>query len=271
MYQVRGMYRENPFHNWYHGFSVLHFTYITLKTLAPEMASYLNPAEVMGLLVASLCHDVDHPGFNNTYEIVTESERAIKYNDISVLENHHSYVMLMILRQYDIFKNFERLNYRAVKKFMVNSVLATDMSVHFSTCSSLDSRSPEAPFTKSDADRQLFSNMLIHSSDLSAQTFVTNVALEWESRITTEFMHQVECEKKAGLEVTKMMNNLDDIVIRNKSQLGFIDYMLLPWWKNVSRLFPSLTPCLDNLLLNRQHYAQIVQQHTAPTQEDKSA
>lgn len=29
--EVRRSYRDNPFHNWYHGFSVLHFTYLSLK------------------------------------------------------------------------------------------------------------------------------------------------------------------------------------------------------------------------------------------------
>lgn len=29
--EVRRHYRDNPFHNWYHGFSVFHFAYLVLK------------------------------------------------------------------------------------------------------------------------------------------------------------------------------------------------------------------------------------------------
>lgn len=41
------------------------------------------------MLIGGACHDHEHPGFNNVYLIETKNEIAIKYNDVSVLENHH--------------------------------------------------------------------------------------------------------------------------------------------------------------------------------------
>ena len=35
----------------------------------------------MGALVAAIAHDVDHPGFNNSFLVSTKDEIAILYND----------------------------------------------------------------------------------------------------------------------------------------------------------------------------------------------
>lgn len=41
------------------------------------------------MIIGGGCHDFEHPGFNNAYLVETHHEYAIKYNDVSVLENHH--------------------------------------------------------------------------------------------------------------------------------------------------------------------------------------
>ena len=42
------------------------------------------------MLVAPACHDVNHPGLNNIYLVNTSHTYALRYNDKSVLENHHA-------------------------------------------------------------------------------------------------------------------------------------------------------------------------------------
>ena len=86
---VRQNYRDNPFHNWYHGFSCLHFAYLSLRTLT-NASQFLTHLDVLAMLVAALCHDIDHPGNTNSFEINMNSELALVHNDISVLESHHA-------------------------------------------------------------------------------------------------------------------------------------------------------------------------------------
>jgi len=88
---VRISYQDNPFHNWYHGFSVFHFSYYQLYVT--DISAFLHPLDVFGLLIAALCHDSDHPGLSNQHLIDSENDLSIHYNDVSVLENHHAYVM----------------------------------------------------------------------------------------------------------------------------------------------------------------------------------
>ncbi len=81
--------------------------------------------EIAVLITAAVCHDLDHPGYNNkfvsygrgvrvnielrqfvtsksvffSYQINARTELAIRYNDISPLENHHCAVTFQILEK----------------------------------------------------------------------------------------------------------------------------------------------------------------------------
>ena len=66
---------------------------------------------MMSYILAAACHDVDHPGVNNIYLIESRDKLAIRYNDISVLENHHVAITFDVLQsengKYNMFENFD--------------------------------------------------------------------------------------------------------------------------------------------------------------------
>ena len=49
----------------------------------------MSDMEAAVLLISSMVHDTDHPGVNNLYLVATRDRLALRYNDKSVLENHH--------------------------------------------------------------------------------------------------------------------------------------------------------------------------------------
>jgi hypothetical protein len=49
----------------------------------------LDDIEFASMIIGGACHDHEHPGVNNAFLIENREELAIKYNDVSVLENHH--------------------------------------------------------------------------------------------------------------------------------------------------------------------------------------
>ena len=65
--RVKDGYRDNPFHSWYHGWSVMHAAFLILSKTAARAA--FPPLEVLTLLTSALCHDLDHPGHNNAFEV----------------------------------------------------------------------------------------------------------------------------------------------------------------------------------------------------------
>ena len=53
-------YHKNPYHNFCHVVYVLHCTYMFL--MRSEIAKSLSRVDQLVLLIAALCHDVDHDG-----------------------------------------------------------------------------------------------------------------------------------------------------------------------------------------------------------------
>lgn len=61
-----------------------------------KMERFMTDLEILGLLVACLCHDLDHRGTNNAFQTKTDSPLAILYTT-STMEHHHFDQCIMIL------------------------------------------------------------------------------------------------------------------------------------------------------------------------------
>jgi 3'5'-cyclic nucleotide phosphodiesterase len=85
------------------------------------------------MIIGGACHAHEHPGVNNVYLVETRDDIAIKYNDVSVLENHHVASSFALIQQekYNIFMNFDKADYKKIRAKMIGCILSTDMSKHF--------------------------------------------------------------------------------------------------------------------------------------------
>ena len=97
---------------------------------------------MLAYILAAACHDLDHKGYSNVYLIETKDKLAIRYNDQSVLENHHVATAFDILSQneYDIFAKLCKKDYKRIRKLMIGAILATDMAKHFDRLSIIKQR-----------------------------------------------------------------------------------------------------------------------------------
>lgn len=96
VHSIKEHYHNNPYHNFYHAFSVFQVSY--LLTLETRARLIMNEIDILGLLIAAICHDVDHPGRTNAFLINSVHPLALQYNDVSVLENHHSALTFRLLQ-----------------------------------------------------------------------------------------------------------------------------------------------------------------------------
>jgi hypothetical protein len=137
---VRLSYRPNPFHNFNHAFSVAHVSWMLF--MEAGMSSTLSPLEMLACLLAAYCHDIDHPGNNNAFEVRTGSDLALLYSDDAVLERHHVHMTFRLLREEggdsNILGNLAEAQYQEAREVIIKTILATDMSRHIQHCSRLN-------------------------------------------------------------------------------------------------------------------------------------
>ncbi|XP_041942431.1 cAMP-specific 3',5'-cyclic phosphodiesterase 4B isoform X3 [Alosa sapidissima] len=258
------------YHNSLHAADVTQSTHVLLST--PALDAVFTDLEILAALFAAAIHDVDHPGVSNQFLINTNSELALMYNDESVLENHHLAVGFKLLHEEncDIFQSLSKRQRQSLRKLVIDMVLATDMSKHMSLLADLKTMVETKKVTSSGVllldhytDRiQVLRNM-VHCADLSNPTKPLAVYRQWTERIMEEFFRQGDKERERGMEISPMCDKHTASV--EKSQVGFIDYIVHPLWETWGDLVhPDAQDMLDTLEDNRDWYQSTIPQSPSP-------
>ncbi|KOC64183.1 High affinity cGMP-specific 3',5'-cyclic phosphodiesterase 9A [Habropoda laboriosa] len=206
---------------------------------AVDLPSRIGDLEVFILIVSCICHDLDHPGYNNIYQINARTELALRYNDISPLENHHCSVAFRVLEapECNILASLDNATYRIVREGIIRCILATDMARHNEILGQFTDIIPEFDYS-SKAHINLLSMILIKVADISNEARPMEVAEPWLDRLLQEFFKQSDAEKSEGLPVTPFMDR--DKVTKPSSQVSFIGLVLLPLFEALGELLPEL-------------------------------
>ncbi|MEQ2224399.1 cAMP-specific 3',5'-cyclic phosphodiesterase 4D [Ilyodon furcidens] len=262
------------YHNNIHAADVTQSTHVLLST--PALEAVFTDLEILAAIFASAIHDVDHPGVSNQFLINTNSELALMYNDSSVLENHHLAVGFKLLQEEncDIFQNLTKKQRQSLRKMVIDIVLATDMSKHMNLLADLKTMVETKKVTSSGvllldnySDRiQVLQNM-VHCADLSNPTKPLLLYRQWTDRIMEEFFSQGDRERERGMEISPMCDKHNASV--EKSQVGFIDYIVHPLWETWADLVhPDAQDILDTLEDNREWYQSTIPQSPSPTLDE---
>ena len=269
-----------PYHNSVHAADVLVNTYFLLQT--PSIAASVTSLDVFASLIAAAVHDFGHPGTNNAFQIATQSDYALRYNDLCVLESMHASEAFFVLRRPDhnILDGLSASARAEVRSTIIHQVLATDMQQHFKNLSDLrlritdwtraghsvgvdpdeatlavvDRRRQRRPpfHLHSTADRLILLANTMHAADLGNPCKPLQTYLQWTERLIEEFYRQGDRERELGLPVSLMMDRSKPNVER--SQVGFVDVICQPLWATMAEITPELAECLDNLQANRDYW-----------------
>uniref|UniRef100_A0A3P9ACA2 Phosphodiesterase n=1 Tax=Esox lucius TaxID=8010 RepID=A0A3P9ACA2_ESOLU len=262
------------YHNNIHAADVTQSTHVLLST--PALEAVFTDLEILAAIFASAIHDVDHPGVSNQFLISTNSELALMYNDSSVLENHHLAVGFKLLQEEncDIFQNLTKKQRQSLRKMVIDIVLATDMSKHMNLLADLKTMVETKKVTSSGVllldnynDRiQVLQNM-VHCADLSNPTKPLQLYRQWTDRIMDEFFSQGDRERERGMEISAMCDKHNASI--QKSQVGFIDYIVHPLWETWADLVhPDAQDILDTLEDNREWYQSTIPQSPSPAPDE---
>ncbi|XP_018561051.1 high affinity cGMP-specific 3',5'-cyclic phosphodiesterase 9A isoform X2 [Anoplophora glabripennis] len=282
LYEAYKNYNDVPFHNFRHCFCVAQMLYAI--SWCVDLPSKIGDLEVLILLTSCICHDLDHPGYNNIYQINAKTELAIRYNDISPLENHHCSVAFRILENEDcnIFKSFSSEDFKQVREGMIRCILATDMARHNEILTNFKEILPSFNYNDK-AHVNLLCMVLIKVSDISNEARPMDVAEPWLDKLLQEFFKQSDAEKLEGLPVTPFMDR--EKITKPSSQCSFIGFVLLPLFEALGELFIELQdliiqPVRDALdyyrrlneatreeRLHRKSIVEIVDHNNTPTSQ----
>ncbi|XP_016073765.1 PREDICTED: high affinity cGMP-specific 3',5'-cyclic phosphodiesterase 9A isoform X2 [Miniopterus natalensis] len=242
---VHDNYRNNPFHNFRHCFCVAQMMYSMIWLCG--LQEKFSQMDILILMTAAICHDLDHPGYNNTYQINARTELAVRYNDISPLENHHCAVAFQILAQPEcnIFSNVQADGFKQIRQGMITLILATDMARHAEIMDAFKEKMENFDYSNEE-HMTLLKMILIKCCDISNEVRPMEVAEPWVDCLLEEYFMQSDREKSEGLPVAPFMDR--DKVTKATAQIGFIKFVLIPMFETVTKRWTVDRVCLPPAL-----------------------
>ncbi|KAF2007365.1 HD-domain/PDEase-like protein [Amniculicola lignicola CBS 123094] len=233
----------------------------------PPIAELLKPFDALTLLISAIGHDVGHPGVNNAFLVALNAPLAQLYNDRSVLESFHCAAYSQILRRYwpKAFSN------TTMRKLMINSILATDMGLHFRYMTDLGNLQQKLGHDNRQIDgwsvkvreeyKDLICGLLIKCADISNVARKFSTAARWANILTDEFSNQGIMEQE--LQIPSCLFGgppvRDDLIKLAESQIGFMNIFARPLFEAVTDIMPAMRYTVDEIGTNRNIWEQTIE------------
>jgi len=288
---VQGVEKEYlpvPFHSFAHAVDVTHGVARLMHLINSE--SFLTDLEQYVLLIAAIAHDLGHPGVNNGFLSEVGHELALQYNDRSPLENMHCAKLYTIVANplMNVFSRLSKEQYKDARKHCIEVILHTDMMGHGAMVKDLQMTyqmnqevfgKTDSPlvngqnvaelevFTQADT-KALVMECILHSADVSNPCRSWETSYAWAMVCLEEFFAQGDQEKMLGIPV-QFLNDRDKLNKPN-SQIGFIEFMIAPFFAAQIRLWPSLHELGDNLGNNLSNWADMWEKEVNPGEDEKT-
>uniref|UniRef100_A0A8C3LKF5 Phosphodiesterase n=1 Tax=Chrysolophus pictus TaxID=9089 RepID=A0A8C3LKF5_CHRPC len=258
---VKKGYRDPPYHNWMHAFSVSHFCYLLYKNL--ELSNYLEDIEIFALFISCMCHDLDHRGTNNSFQVASKSVLAALYSsEGSVMERHHFAQAIAILNSQgcNIFDHFSRKDYQRMLDLMRDIILATDLAHHLRIFKDLQKMAEVGYDPKNKQHHSLLLCLLMTSCDLSDQTKGWKTTRKIAELIYKEFFSQGDLEKAMGNRPLEMMDREKAYI--PELQISFMEHIAMPIYKLLQDLFPKASELYERVASNREQWTKVSHKFT---------
>ncbi|KAJ8272663.1 hypothetical protein GJAV_G00091950 [Gymnothorax javanicus] len=267
---VQEDYRHpNPYHNAVHAADVTQAMHCFLQE--NKLAKSLTSCDILLGILAAVTHDVDHPGVNQPFLIKTNHHLAALYRNTSVLENHHWRSAVGLLRESGLLSHLpteDRLN---LERQLGSLILSTDISRQNDYLSKFRTHLDKEDLCLGNANHRHFVlQMALKCADICNPCRPWKLCKKWSEKVTEEFFHQGDIEKKLNLEVSPLCDSQANSI--GNIQIGFITYMVEPLFTEWARFSDTqLSRCmLEHLTRNKARWKGIVLEQGQGTEEQSS-
>ncbi|EAX98423.1 3'5'-cyclic nucleotide phosphodiesterase family protein [Trichomonas vaginalis G3] len=252
---LRSCYNVTPYHNWTHACDVMQFVFSCI--IRGHLRQYLNDLEIFALLLAAICHDVDHHGLNNAFHKKARTPLGILYEDKPVMEMHHcaTAIRLLAMPEHDILEGIESYADKChFYEFFIKIILATDMEKHMQYIKDFEEVTKEFD-KRNEKHRLLLAQIVIKAGDLSNTTRAFDTAAAMATNLMEEFFKQGDLESKLGVEITPMCDRSKATHI-SCSQVGFYGFCASPLLTALGKFITSLADNTEQLEKNKRVWEQ---------------
>uniref|UniRef100_A0A8C5VDH6 Phosphodiesterase n=1 Tax=Microcebus murinus TaxID=30608 RepID=A0A8C5VDH6_MICMU len=268
MYSLSKGYRKITYHNWRHGFNVGQTMYSLLVT--GKLKRYFTDLEALAMVTAAFCHDIDHRGTNNLYQMKSQNPLA-KLHGSSILERHHLEFGKTLLREenLNIFQNLNRRQHEHAIHMMDIAIIATDLALYFKSWISLRTYETEQEWTQYRCWEQTPTGIVYVTAMMMTACDLSAITKPWEVQSKVALLVAAEFWEQGDLERTVLQQNPIPMMDRNKAdelpklQVGFIDFVCTFVYKEFSRFHPEITPMLDGITNNRKEWKALADDYEA--------
>jgi cAMP-specific phosphodiesterase len=259
----RDKYRNVPYHNFYHAVDVCQ----TVHTFIHEgrATTSISRLDEFVLLVTALVHDLDHMGLNNSFHLKTDSPLGMLSSasgNNSVLEVHHCNLAIEILNDpaKNVFIGLTRTQKTQAYRRLIDCVLATDMQRHNDVVN--DFVAIDTFDVSNEIHVTLACKMLLKAADISNVSKPFAVSRKWGMSVTEEFYQQGDKEKEKGVVVLPMFDRSLNNELA-KGQIGFIDFIAMPFFRKLSDRFVGLRWTVENITSNKAAWTAVLGERRA--------
>uniref|UniRef100_A0A8C2HGA0 3',5'-cyclic-AMP phosphodiesterase n=1 Tax=Cyprinus carpio TaxID=7962 RepID=A0A8C2HGA0_CYPCA len=199
-------HNQNPYHNAVHAADVTQAMHCYLRE--PKLAQSLTSFDILLGLLAAATHDLDHPGVNQPFLIKTNHYLAALYRNTSVLENHHWRSAVGLLRETELFSNLPAEDSLSIERQLGSLILATDISRQNEYLSRFRTHLDENDLCLGNASHRHFVlQMALKCADICNPCRPWELSKQWSEKVTEEFFHQGDIEKKHKLEISPLCDS----------------------------------------------------------------
>ena len=259
------------YHNNMHGADVCQSVCLYFLNSNAEKILQTTVLDLLSILIASLGHDLGHPGLNNNFHINARTDLALTYNDSSCLENFHCSKLFNILKkdETNIFEVLSVDEFKDIRKRMISEILATDMFFHKKIIETTKSKAHQIKqdkfeFINNDkdsikAEQQSFLDYFIHAADLGHNSKLFKISIKWVELLSKEFWLQGDKEKSLGISVSFLCDRLNTNV--PKGQVNFLTAFILPTFGLMTSMFPGLSFTQKNVENNIKEWQKLADEN----------
>ena len=222
--------KNNYYHNSLHAADVTASTLFLIQKGLSRCGNLVD-LDVFSLIFAAICHDIAHPGYNNSFLVATGHDLAIRYNDQSCLENMHANKSFSIIQAEGcrITSNLSKADFQRFRKSAVSAILSTDLQVHFPKLHEFKANLDKKLDISDGKFRALAIQICLKCADIGHGAKKLEIHIDWTNLITKEFFNQGDKEMAASLPVSPLCDRENCVL--SKSQVGFLEVLVRPLFK----------------------------------------